>query len=115
MPLAGPETRVDRVDLDVSFDAERGDTWTGNFQISGLDRPGFSVRELTLDGEGTSVRHELTLAVRGPQLQLEVAARGGAVVGQVVTGCVSQVGCGMKQGAIKVDDDGFNRYGEIHF
>ena len=55
LPLAGPETRVDTVNLDVSFDAARDDLWTGRFEIAGLDRPGFSAEFLTLDGSGQIV------------------------------------------------------------
>ncbi len=52
LPLSGPETKVDSVTLDVKFDADRGDTWTGQFLIEGLNRPGFSAEALTLSGEG---------------------------------------------------------------
>lgn len=52
LPISGPETRVDRVDLDVSFDAAEGDFWTGIFEISGLNRPGFSAGSLSLNGAG---------------------------------------------------------------
>lgn len=52
LPLSGPETRVDRVDLDVSFDAAQDDLWTGRFEIAGLNRPGFSAQSVSLDGNG---------------------------------------------------------------
>lgn len=52
LPLAGPETRVDRVDLDIGFDAAVSDDWSGTFEISGLDRPGFSAESLALNGTG---------------------------------------------------------------
>ncbi|MXQ09414.1 hypothetical protein GQ651_16325 [Alphaproteobacteria bacterium GH1-50] len=52
LPLTGPETRVDRIALDVDFDADEGDRWTGVFSIDGLDRAGFSAETLTLDGTG---------------------------------------------------------------
>jgi translocation and assembly module TamB len=55
LPLPGPETRVDRVDLTVSFDADRGDIWTGEFSIDGLDRPGFSAAAIELNGDGRIV------------------------------------------------------------
>ena len=38
LPLAGPETRVDRVTLNVDFNATEGDRWNGVFEILGLNR-----------------------------------------------------------------------------
>lgn len=52
LPLSGAETRVDRIDLNVAFDASKGDDWTGAFTIAGLERPGFSAERLVLEGEG---------------------------------------------------------------
>ena len=52
LPLAGPETRVDSVDLVVGFDAAEGDQWRSDFTIDGLDRPGFSAERLALVGTG---------------------------------------------------------------
>lgn len=52
LPLPGPATRVDSVDLSVTFDAARDEAWTGSFEIVGLDRPGFSAESLTLDATG---------------------------------------------------------------
>ncbi|NNL18968.1 MAG: hypothetical protein HKP37_09540, partial [Boseongicola sp.] len=52
LPLSGPETRVDRVDLDVTFDASEDDLWTGAFEIVGLSRPGFSAQSIILEGDG---------------------------------------------------------------
>ena len=52
LPLSGPETRVERIDLDVSFDAAEDDLWTGAFEIADLNRPGFSAQSLSLNGQG---------------------------------------------------------------
>ncbi len=52
LPLSGVETRVDRVDLRVAFDADAGDPWSGTFEIAGLDRAGFSAETLALEGAG---------------------------------------------------------------
>ena len=52
LPLSGPATRVDRVVLNVTFEAAAGDRWTGAFQIDGLDRPGFAAERLLLEGTG---------------------------------------------------------------
>ena len=52
LPLAGPETRVDAVDLSVSFDAAQGEDWRGAFAITGLTRDGFSADTLELNGAG---------------------------------------------------------------
>ncbi|MEM9970257.1 MAG: translocation and assembly module protein TamB, partial [Pseudomonadota bacterium] len=55
LPLSGPETRVDRVDLNVGFDAADGEQWRATFTVAGLDRPGFSARSLDVTGNGTIV------------------------------------------------------------
>ncbi|WP_413720772.1 translocation/assembly module TamB domain-containing protein [Silicimonas sp. MF1-12-2] len=52
LPIPGPETRVNRVDLNVQFDAADSDMWRGAFVIAELDRPGFSTAELSLSGTG---------------------------------------------------------------
>lgn len=55
LPVPGEETRVSRVDLDVDFDADEGDRWTGSFLISDLERRGFSAERLRLSGSGQIV------------------------------------------------------------
>jgi translocation and assembly module TamB len=62
LPVPGPETRVDRVDLSVRFDARESDRWRGDFAIAGLDRPGFSATSLDLSGTG-QIRSEPTSSV----------------------------------------------------
>ena len=52
LPIGGPETRVDTVDLTVSFDSAKGEDWQGSFNIEGLSRDGFSAENLKLDGTG---------------------------------------------------------------
>lgn len=90
LPLSGPETRVDRVDLEVSFDAARGDTWSGSFQIAGLDRPGFAAEELTLDGEGQIVSgpaQSVTAGLNFTATNLDLGNPNAAeALGEVVTG-----------------------------
>lgn len=52
LPISGPETRVDTVDLNISFDAAQSDDWQGSFVIAGLSREGFSAETMELDGAG---------------------------------------------------------------
>ncbi len=52
LPLTGPKTRVDRVDLRVGFDADAGELWSGEFRILGLKRAGISAERLDLTGTG---------------------------------------------------------------
>ncbi|WP_375261707.1 translocation/assembly module TamB domain-containing protein [Palleronia sp.] len=48
----GQEIRVNRVGLDVNFDASEGDEWSGEVVIEGLDRPGLEAERVALDGSG---------------------------------------------------------------
>lgn len=52
LPFPGPETFVQRVGLKVGFDASVSELWSGDFQVSGLQREGFSAEEITLTGRG---------------------------------------------------------------
>lgn len=58
LPLSGPETRLDGLDLDLSFDAETGDTWTLDLDITGLDRPDLRADRAQLTGQGLIARAE---------------------------------------------------------
>ncbi|WP_415836459.1 hypothetical protein, partial [Palleronia rufa] len=62
LPVGG-EVRVDRVDLDVAFDASQGEDWTGRVAVEGLDRPGVAAGRVALDGGGTIAGSGDTLAV----------------------------------------------------
>ncbi len=53
LPLGGTPTEVSGMSLDVTFDAEAGDRWTGAFDITGLTREGVSADTLALSGGGT--------------------------------------------------------------
>lgn len=53
LPIAGDPTRVDRVVLDIGFDAASGDAWRARAAIEGLERPDLRAEALTLDGSGT--------------------------------------------------------------
>ncbi len=52
LPLAGAKTYVDRVDLNLDFDAGVSEDWSAVFQIRNLDRAGFRARALRLNGSG---------------------------------------------------------------
>ncbi|MDP5350217.1 MAG: translocation/assembly module TamB domain-containing protein [Paracoccaceae bacterium] len=56
LPLSGPQTRVNRTDLDLTYDAATGDAWTLRLDIDGLDRPDLTARRAALTGEGLILR-----------------------------------------------------------
>ncbi|MGA0539855.1 translocation/assembly module TamB domain-containing protein [Neotabrizicola sp. VNH66] len=54
LPISGPnETRVDRADLGLKFDAAQDSGWTANLVLTGLDRPDLTLDRATLKGSGT--------------------------------------------------------------
>lgn len=53
LPFVGRDTSVEKILLDVRFDAAANDGWTGKFAITNLFQDGLSVADLTLDGAGT--------------------------------------------------------------
>ncbi|MBS1303087.1 translocation/assembly module TamB domain-containing protein [Loktanella sp. SALINAS62] len=57
LPIGGPRTYVDNVDLSIQFDDSTGDDWTAAFDIDGFDRPGLGIGQITLNGGGT-IREE---------------------------------------------------------
>ncbi|SFH04596.1 autotransporter secretion inner membrane protein TamB [Palleronia marisminoris] len=48
----GEGIRVNRVGLDVDFDASESEEWSGEIVIEGLDQPGFAAERVALDGSG---------------------------------------------------------------
>ncbi|WP_400084007.1 translocation/assembly module TamB domain-containing protein [Yoonia sp. R78084] len=52
LPLSGPRTFVDGMDLAISYDAAVADTWRADITVQGLDRPGLSIDTLRLQGGG---------------------------------------------------------------
>ncbi|MGL5008706.1 MAG: translocation/assembly module TamB domain-containing protein, partial [Paracoccaceae bacterium] len=59
LPLADvPETRVQRADLRLQFDAARSDDWQADFTLDDLTSPSFNARSLTLTGSGLIARSE---------------------------------------------------------
>ena len=93
LPLSGPETRVDRVDLKVGFDADAGELWSGEFRISGLDRAGFSAETLELSGTGRirdAAPRTVTAALDFNAIALDLGYPDAeAVLGERVTGGVN--------------------------
>lgn len=93
LPLTGPETRVDRVALNVDFNAAEGDRWNGIFEVLGLSREGFAAETLSLEGTGrirggdpASVLADLTFDATQLDLGNEDAE---AALGERVTGSVN--------------------------
>ncbi|MCB5199608.1 translocation/assembly module TamB domain-containing protein [Loktanella sp. TSTF-M6] len=96
LPIGGPKTYVDNVDLSIQFDQSLGEDWTASFDINGFDRPGLGIDAITLDGGGT-IRAESAadaglftadLQYRADGVELDDAgaaqAFGDALTGQIV-------------------------------
>jgi translocation and assembly module TamB len=92
LPIPGAETRVNGVTLTASFDAASGNAWQGLFRIDGLDRPGFSAEQVTLDGGGTINPGAFTVDLDFTAEALDLAdtaavtALGERVTGRIVLG-----------------------------
>ncbi|MBM9596205.1 translocation/assembly module TamB domain-containing protein [Roseitranquillus sediminis] len=52
LPLAGPETRVGGVTLDIAFNASEGQDWRADIIIDDLAREGFAADRVALEGSG---------------------------------------------------------------
>ncbi|WP_045393377.1 translocation/assembly module TamB domain-containing protein [Falsirhodobacter sp. alg1] len=52
------QTLIGSADLDVQFDAEKSDDWTGEVRVSNLDRDDFDAETLVLNGTGKIVDGE---------------------------------------------------------
>lgn len=52
LPLTGPKTFVDEMDLAITYDAALADDWRAAITIEGLDRPGLAIDTLSLRGGG---------------------------------------------------------------
>ncbi|NNL36596.1 MAG: hypothetical protein HKP35_12315, partial [Silicimonas sp.] len=119
LPLPGPETRVDRANLEVKFDAAEGDLWTGAFEINGLNRPGFSAEQLSLTGSGqisggatAAVSAELNIAARALDLGNPDAEE---ALGEIVTGRAEvdwTAGEPLRLGELVIDGESYNVSGD---
>ncbi|KQI73842.1 hypothetical protein AN191_00305 [Loktanella sp. 5RATIMAR09] len=52
LPLSGPRTFVDGMELAISYDAAVADTWRADISVAGLERPGLAIETLRLQGGG---------------------------------------------------------------
>jgi len=52
LPLSGPQTFVDGMDLAVTYDSRVSDDWRADVSIDGFDRPGLVIDQLRLAGGG---------------------------------------------------------------
>ncbi|MDX8354613.1 translocation/assembly module TamB domain-containing protein [Cognatiyoonia sp. IB215182] len=52
LPLSGPRTFVDGMDLTIAYDNRVSDDWRANITIDGFDRPGLGIDQLRLQGGG---------------------------------------------------------------
>ena len=94
LPLSGPKTFVDGMDLAITYDAALSEDWRADITIDGFDRPGLGIEELRLqgggllrDGEGAEVGFvtaDLEYGATGLQLNDAGAARafGDAIGGE---------------------------------
>ena len=84
LPLTGPQTFVDGMTLDVSYDLATADDWRADIRIDGLTRPGLGIETLRLSGGGVlrngeeeaigAVTADLTYGATGLQLDNSGAA-----------------------------------------
>ncbi|WP_439142052.1 translocation/assembly module TamB domain-containing protein [Pseudooctadecabacter sp.] len=52
LPISGPSTEVSGMSLNVQYDVNEGNAWTGSFDITSLRREGLSIDALALSGGG---------------------------------------------------------------
>ena len=93
LPLAGPKTFVDRASFNLGFDTDISPDWSTELSLAGFDRPGISMRNLTLDGGGILIpgegdaRGEVTANLRYAAQGLELDDAGAAeALGNEISG-----------------------------
>ncbi|WP_435703770.1 translocation/assembly module TamB domain-containing protein [Yoonia sp.] len=52
LPLSGPRTFVDGMDISVLYDTSISDDWQADIAVANLTRPGLSIANIALDGGG---------------------------------------------------------------
>lgn len=52
LPISGARTEVERLGLDVQFDAENGEAWSGVFELDGLSRPDLALERAEITAQG---------------------------------------------------------------
>ncbi len=52
LPLSGPETYVDGLDLDIGYDVSVADDWRADVTLAGFVRPGLSIADIGITGGG---------------------------------------------------------------
>ncbi|WP_394178698.1 translocation/assembly module TamB domain-containing protein [Yoonia maritima] len=85
LPLSGPKTYVNGVDLAISYDVSVADDWRADISVLGFDRPGLLIDDLSLRGGGIlkpgegdligQVTANLAYGAKGLQLDDAGAAR----------------------------------------
>ncbi|MEL6168903.1 MAG: translocation/assembly module TamB domain-containing protein [Pseudomonadota bacterium] len=94
LPLSGPKTRIERADLVLDFDAQRGEAWSGEIAATGLDRPDATAEVLRLSATGTIATDDGPMAVTA-NLDFDAEGLGfpseetSVAVGEAVTGRAS--------------------------
>ncbi len=93
LPISGPKSYVDAVDLLIDYNGQLSEDWRTQITIDALERPGLSIAELALEGGGTLRNGEgaqiglftanLNYGARGLQLDDAGAAQ---ALGDAITG-----------------------------
>lgn len=93
LPISGPKSYVDAVDLLIDYNGRLSEDWRTQITIDAFDRPGLSIDELALEGGGTLRNGEgaqiglftanLNYGARGLQLDDAGAAQ---ALGDAITG-----------------------------
>ncbi len=95
LPISGPKTYVDSVDLALNYDQSVSNDWTALFDIEGFERPGLGIDAIILNGGGIIVNGngdeegrltaDLTYEANGVQLDDAGAAQafGDSLTGRI--------------------------------
>lgn len=75
LPLSGPRTFVDGMDLTIAYDADVADTWEADILIDGFTRPDLAIDALTLQGGGL-LRSGLGAPTGAVTVDLQYGAQG---------------------------------------
>jgi translocation and assembly module TamB len=75
LPLAGPPTFVDGLDIDVAYDVAVSDDWRADIRLGGFARPGLSIADIGISGGGL-IRPAQAGAVPAFTAELNYAAQG---------------------------------------
>ncbi len=87
LPVGTDETRVASADLELTYDAKRGDALVLDLLVAGLVHPQVSLTRATVTGRGTLTRGDDSLA-GGLQSRLDLSATGLALADAALTAAI---------------------------